>query len=91
MPSHVRPLAKHPQLQVQRTALSDVRDDEVVEYRVRNFTRWRDGTVVRGDGPTWLDLVWTIVLAGLYKRYDLSGALRGLATSWTCSVCIPEP
>jgi hypothetical protein len=65
MRGHVRPLQGHPQLEVIRTRLSAENADAVVEYRVYNYKRQRDGTIVRGDGFSWLDLSWVISL-GLY-------------------------
>ena len=65
MRGHVRPLQGHPQLEIIRSQLSANTENAVVEYRVYNYKRQRDGTVVRGDGLSWLDLSWAIGL-GLY-------------------------
>lgn len=86
MLSHVRPLADHPQFDVVRTRLSDRQNDEVVEHRVYNFRRWKDGTIIRGDGSGWLDIAWTVGLAVLFRRYQLQQAIEELWSRWQCSV-----
>jgi hypothetical protein len=72
MRGHVRPLQGHPQLEIIRSQLSAETEDAVVEYRVYNYKRQRDGTIVRGDGLSWLDLSWAIGLGLYWWILDLS-------------------
>jgi hypothetical protein len=73
MPSHVRPLADHPQLEIITTQVSGVKEDRVTEYRVYNYKRWRNGTIVRGDGFGWVDVLWLagLVVGWTWLRWDL--------------------
>lgn len=66
MRSHVRPLSNHPQLEIIRPQLSESGEDAVIEYRVQNFRRRKDGTIQMGDGMSWIDVVW---LAGLVMAW----------------------
>ena len=70
MRSHVRPLQGHPQLEITRAQLSDASEDAVVEYRVYNYKKQRDGTIVRGDKFSWFDLSWA---TGLVIYWWISG------------------
>jgi len=66
MRSHVRPLSDHPQLEIIRTQLSESGQDAAIEYRVQNVSRRKDGTIQRGNGMSWIDVVW---LAGLVMAW----------------------
>ena len=86
MRGHVRPLQGHPQLGIIRTRLSGEPEIAVVEYRVYNHKRQRDGTVVRGDGFSWFDLFWVIGL-GMYSRvFDLNVKARAMLLEKSLSV-----
>ena len=71
MRSHARPLRGYPQLEIVHTPLTERQGDAVVEYRVYNFRRQNDGTVLRGDGFSWLDLVWMAALGLAWSRFEL--------------------
>lgn len=79
MRSHVRPLQAHPQLEISRRQLSESAEDVVVEYRVYNFRKQRDGTIVRGDGLSWSDLAWIAGLVLTWRHTGLS------AEAWEAS------
>ena len=66
MRSYVRPLSHHPQLEIIRTQISESGKDAVIEYRVQNFSWRKEGTIQRGDGMSWIDVIW---LAGLVMAW----------------------
>jgi hypothetical protein len=86
MRSHVRPLQGHPQLEIIRTRLSDASEDAVVEYRVYNYKRQKDGTIVRGDGFSWFDLFWAITLGMYWWIFDSSLHAREVLLEKSLSV-----
>jgi hypothetical protein len=86
MRSHVRPLQGHPQLEIIRSQLSAETENAVVEYRVYNYKRQRDGTIVRGDGLSWLDLSWVIGLVLCCRIFDLSLHARVVLLDQSLSV-----
>jgi len=87
MRGHVRPLQGHPQLEIIRSQLSADSRDAVVEYRVDNYKRQRDGTVVRGDGFSWFDLFWVIGLGMYWWIFNLSVQARVVLLEKSLSVC----
>jgi len=86
MRSHVRPLQGHPQLEIIRTGLSDASEDAVVEYRVCNYKKQRDGTIVRGDVFSWFDLSWATSLLIYWWSFELSLQARVFSLGNTLSV-----
>ena len=86
MRSHVRPLQGHPQLEIIRTGLSDASEDAVVEYRVYNYKKQRDGTIVRGYSFSWFDLSWATGLAIHWWAFELSLQARVLSLKTSLSV-----
>jgi hypothetical protein len=86
MRSHVRPLQGHPQLEIIRTRLSGESEDVVVEHRVYNHRRQRNGTTVRGDGFSWFDLSWAIGLGLYWWIFDLSLQARVVLLEGSLSV-----
>jgi len=86
MRGHVRPLQGHPQLEIIRSQLSADSGDAVVEYRVYNYKRQRDGTVVRGDGFSWFDLFWVIGLGMYWWNFDLNVKARAMLLENSLSV-----
>jgi hypothetical protein len=86
MRGHVRPLQGHPQLEIIRSQLSAETEDAVVEYRVYNYKRQRDGTIVRGDGLSWLDLSWAAGLGIYWRILDLSLQARAMLLEKSLSV-----
>jgi hypothetical protein len=87
MRGHVRPLQGHPQLEIIRSQLSAEIENAVVEYRVYNYKRQRDGTISRGDGFSWLDLSWAIGLGMYWWILDLSPQAHVLLLEKSLSVC----
>jgi hypothetical protein len=86
MRSHVRPLQGHPQLEIIRTQLSDDSEDAVVEYRVYNYKRQRNGTIVRGDGFSWFDLSCAVGLGTYWWIFGLSPHAREVLLKRSLSV-----
>jgi hypothetical protein len=84
MRSHVRPLQGHPQLEIIRSQLSA--ETAVVEYRVYNYKRQRDGTVVRGDGFGYFDLSWVVGLGLYWWIFDMSLYAREVLLEQSLSV-----
>ena len=87
MRRHVRPLQGHAQLEIIRSQLSADTKDSVVEYRVYNYKRQRNGTIVRGDGLSWLDLSWAIGLGMYWRIFDLNVKARVVLLEKSLSVC----
>jgi hypothetical protein len=87
MRGHVQPLQGHTQLEIIRSQLSAEIENAVVEYRVYNYKRQRDGTIVRGDGLSWLDLSWIISLGLYWWIFDLSLHAREVLLEKSLSVC----
>jgi len=86
MRGHVRPLQGHPQLEIIRSQLSAETKDSVVEYRVYNYKRQRNGTIVRGDGFSWFDLSWVISLELYWWIFGLSLQARTMLLEKSLSV-----
>jgi len=86
MRGHVRPLQGHPQLEIIRTRLPDDSEDAVVEYRVYNYKRQRDGMVVRGDGFSWFDLFWVIGLGMYWRVFEVNVEARVVLLERSLSV-----
>ena len=86
MRSHVRPLQGHPQLEITRAQLSDASEDAVVEYRVYNYKKQRDGTIVRGDTFSCFDLSWATGLGIYWWIFELSLQARVVLLEDTPSV-----
>jgi len=76
MRSHVRPLSNHPQLEIIRTRQSESGEDAVIEYSVQNFRRRKDGTIQRGDGMSWIDVVWLAGLVMAWRSLDVGQQAR---------------
>jgi len=89
MRSHVRPLQGHPQLEIIRSRLSaEARtEDAVVEYRVHNYKRQRNGTFVRGDSLSWLNLSWVVSLGLYWWIFGLSLQARTMLLKKRLPVC----
>ena len=86
MRGHVRPLQGHPQLEIIRSQLSEEPEDAVVEYRVYNYKRQRDGTIVRGNGFSWFDLSWVVSLGICWRIFGLGQQARAVLLEKSLSV-----
>lgn len=86
MRSHERPLQDHPQLEIRYTRLTEKPETAVVDFRVYNFRRLKDGTYVRGDGFTWVELACAAGLLTAWRSLGLSLDARATLSDGALSV-----
>ena len=90
MRGHVRPLSDHSQLEIIRTQVSESGEDAVIEYRVQNFSRRKEGTIQRGDGMSWIDVIWLAGLVMAWRSLDMGLQARQVLLRKSISVSRPS-